>query len=99
MEEFVAYLVKNLVATPSEVNVTSKEEEGVMRLEIRVAEGDIGKVIGRKGNTINALRIIVRTVAARLGRHVQVELVQREQAACEAPVALEATAEEEAAVL
>jgi len=79
MEEFIAYLVKNLVSSPSEVRVTSREESDVLHVEIYVAKEDIGKVIGRKGNTINALRTIARTVATRLGRHVHIDLLQTDK--------------------
>lgn len=78
MEEFIAYLVKNLVSSPADVHVTARDENGILRMEIRVAQGDVGKVIGRRGNTINALRTITRTVATRLGRQVHLELIQPE---------------------
>ena len=94
MEEFVAYLVKNLVSSPADVSVTSKEENGVLRMEIRVAKDDVGKVIGRRGHTINALRIISRTVSTRLGRQVHLELIQPEGRRDE----VEAVVEEEAVV-
>jgi uncharacterized protein len=81
MEEFVAYIIKNLVSEPENVLVSSTLEQEKMRIEIRVAQKDVGKVIGRRGNTINALRTIVRTVAMRLGRQVQVELIQADQSA------------------
>jgi predicted RNA-binding protein YlqC (UPF0109 family) len=83
MEEFVAYIIKNLVSRPDAVQVTAKEGAEMLKLEIRVAPEDVGKMIGRKGNTINALRTIVRTVATRLGRQVQVELMQPERQAQE----------------
>ena len=86
MEEFIAYLVKNLVSSPSEVRVTSREENNVLHLEIFVAKEDIGKVIGRKGNTINALRTIARTVATRLGRHVHIDLLQTDEEEVKAEV-------------
>jgi len=78
MEEFIAYLVKNLVSSPDQVTISCEEEEGGYRVGIRFADDDVGKVIGRKGNTINALRTICRTVAARLGKRAQVELIQDE---------------------
>lgn len=81
MEDFVAYIIKNLVSQPSAVVVTSHDETDFIRIEINVAPEDVGKVIGRKGNTINALRTIVRTVATRLGRKAQVELIQQGQPA------------------
>jgi len=79
MEEFVAYIVKNLVSDIEGVHVKTLEDAEKLKIEIYVSPDDVGKVIGRKGNTINALRTIVRTVATRLGRRVQVDLVQPEK--------------------
>ena len=79
MEDFVAYIIKNLVSKPEDVTVSSIDEQEQICIEIRVAAEDVGKVIGRRGNTINALRTIVRTVATRLGRKAQVELIQPDQ--------------------
>lgn len=79
MEEFVAYIIKNLVSKPESVVVSTTEGDEYIVIEIRVAAEDVGKVIGRRGNTINALRTIVRTVATRLGRRVQIELIQPEE--------------------
>lgn len=79
MEDFVAYIIKNLVSKPEDVKVSSSDQQEQICIEIRVAAEDVGKVIGRRGNTINALRTIVRTVATRLGRKAQVELVQPDQ--------------------
>lgn len=76
MDEFVAYIIKNLVSKPEEISVSSFLNEETIRIEIHVAKEDIGKVIGRRGNTINALRSIVRTVATRLGKKIQLDLVQ-----------------------
>ncbi|MCH9627428.1 MAG: hypothetical protein S4CHLAM2_10680 [Chlamydiales bacterium] len=78
MEEFVAYIIKNLVSNPEDVLVSSSADQEKVRIEIRVAQEDVGKVIGRRGNTINALRTIVRTVATRLGQKAQVELIQND---------------------
>ena len=79
MEDFVAYIIKNLVSKPEDVLVSSSDDQEQICIEIRVAAEDVGKVIGRRGNTINALRTIVRTVATRLGRKAQVELIQPDQ--------------------
>lgn len=70
MEEFVAYILKNLVADPEAVEIRSIQDESgeSIKLEIRVAPDDIGKIIGRRGNTIHALRTILRRVCARLKR-------------------------------
>lgn len=94
MEEFVAYIIKNLVSKPEDVTVCSSSDQEKTRIEIRVAQEDVGKVIGRRGNTINALRTIVRTVATRLGQRVQVELIQAD-AEGEAVAAVECSSDEE----
>lgn len=76
MKEFVEYLVKNLVEFPDHVKVECFEGERGMIVEIRVNQGDVGKVVGKRGATINAIRTIAMTVCARLGRKVKVELVE-----------------------
>ncbi|WP_100934352.1 KH domain-containing protein [Candidatus Chlamydia corallus] len=80
MEEFVAYIVKNLVTNPEAVEIRSIEDEASesIKLEIRVAAQDIGKIIGRRGNTIHALRTILRRVCSRLKKKVQIDLIQPE---------------------
>jgi predicted RNA-binding protein YlqC (UPF0109 family) len=76
MKEFVEYIVKNLVTHPELVSVNCYEGDRGVVVEIRVGPEDVGKVVGRKGTTINALRTIAMTVCARLGRKVRVELVE-----------------------
>ncbi len=76
MEKFVEYIVKNLVDDPNSVVVKCFEGRKGILVEIRVAKGDIGKVVGGHGRTINALRTVVSLVAARLGRRARLELVE-----------------------
>jgi len=75
MKEFIEYIVKNLVDSPEEVSVNCFEGERGMIVEVKVGAQDVGKVVGKKGATINALRTIAMTVCARLGRKVKVELI------------------------
>ena len=76
MEDLLAYLARALVDHPDQVSVDSyDEEDGALVLELHVAEDDVGKVIGRSGRTINALRTVVRASSARLGRRVLVDVV------------------------
>lgn len=82
MEEFVTYLVKNLVSNPDKVKVTLQDRDGELELEVRVGSDDVGQVIGRKGNTINALRTIARVVAARLGKRVHLEVIREGEEGC-----------------
>lgn len=76
MKEFVAYLIKNLVDQPDAVDVNIIEGEQGTVVEIKVSSEDVGKVVGRQGRTIKALRTIAMTVGARVGRRVRVEVVQ-----------------------
>ncbi len=75
MKDFVAYLVKNLVDEPSDVNVDVYEGDRSTVVEIRVSPTDVAKVVGRQGRTIKALRTIAMTVGARFDRKVRVEVV------------------------
>lgn len=76
MKEFVAYLIKNLVDQPDAVDVNLVEGEQGTIVEIKVSSQDVGKIVGKQGRTIKALRTIAMTVGARVGRRVRVEVVQ-----------------------
>lgn len=75
MNQFLAYLIKNLVDDPEAVDVKLIENPQGIVMEVRVATGDIAKVVGRQGRTIKALRTLAMTVGARFGRRVRVELM------------------------
>lgn len=78
MKEFVEYIVKNLVDNPESVDIKCFEGEKGMIVEVRVAQGDVGKVVGAHGRTIKALRRIVMMVCSRLGRKAKLELIESE---------------------
>ena len=76
MEELLAYLARSLVDRPDEVSVESfEEEDGTVVLELHVAEDDAGKVIGRGGRTVAALRTVLKAASVREGRRVLVDVV------------------------
>ncbi len=75
MKELLLYMAKNLVDDPEAVTVTEIEDEDGKVLELRVAEGDMGKVIGRQGRIAKEIRTIIKTVAQRTGDKVTVEIV------------------------
>ena len=75
MKELLLYMAKNLVDEPDSVTVTEVADGEGKVLELRVAEGDMGKVIGRQGRIAKELRTIVKTVAQRNGEKVTVEIV------------------------
>ena len=75
MKELLLYMAKNLVDNPDAVTVNEiTDEEGTV-LELHVAEGDMGKVIGRQGRIAKEIRTIEKTVAQRTGEKVTVEIV------------------------
>jgi predicted RNA-binding protein YlqC (UPF0109 family) len=76
MGDLVAELARRLVDEPDAVRVEQVEEEdGTLLLRLHVAEGDVGKVIGRQGRLARALRTIVRAGGVEAGRRLQLEIV------------------------
>lgn len=72
IEQIVKYLVEN----PDAVDVREVEGERTVLLELRVAEGDRGRVIGREGRVVNALRALLKAAAARRGdKRVDLEVI------------------------
>ena len=70
------YLAQGLVDEPEEVSVEQFEEgDGTIVLELCVADGDYGKVIGRGGRTAHALRTVVKAAATGEGQHVLLDIV------------------------
>ena len=75
MKELLLYMAKNLVDEPDAVTVTEPTGDDGKILELRVAPGDMGKVIGRQGRIAKEIRTIVKTVAQRTGEKITVEIV------------------------
>lgn len=75
MKELLTYIVQNLVEKPNEVSVTEREANGETVFEVRVADGDMGKVIGRQGRIVKEIRILMKAVAQRKGKKVSVEIM------------------------
>ncbi len=67
------HVVKSIVDDPAAVRVDVSESRGKVRLEVRVAEGDLGRVIGRRGRTAQSIRTITRAAASRDGVDVDIE--------------------------
>ncbi len=75
MKELLTYIIQNLVDHPDEVAVTEREAGNETVFEVRVANGDMGKVIGRQGRIIKEVRILMKAVAQRKGKKVSVEVL------------------------
>ncbi len=75
MKEFVEFIAKHLVDQPDQVVVEQEEkEEGKVVFKLKVAEKDVGKIIGRSGRTAGAFRVLLRAVAAKEGRRAILEV-------------------------
>ncbi len=76
MEDLLAYLARALVDEPDQVEVDSfEEDDGTIVLELRVAPEDTGKVIGRGGRTVAAMRTVVKASSVKENRRVLVDVV------------------------
>jgi predicted RNA-binding protein YlqC (UPF0109 family) len=77
--DLLEYLARGLVDEPDAVRVErSEREDGVIVLELHVAPGDVGKVIGRQGRLVRALRTVVRAAATRSRERIAVEIAESE---------------------
>ena len=81
MQAFLEYVVKGLVDRPEAVTVTPVPREGTTVFELRMDPQDVGKVIGRQGVTISAIRSLLLAGSARKGLRCTVEIVEDQAAA------------------
>ncbi len=76
MQGLIEYMAKALVDDPTQVQVSEVENRGsLVVFELRVAQDDMGRVIGKGGRVANAMRALLRVVGAREGKRVQLEIV------------------------
>jgi len=76
MQAFLEYVVKGLVQHPDAVSVTPVERGGLTVYELRMDPSDVGKIIGRQGMTINAIRSLLLAGSAKKGLRCAVEIVE-----------------------
>ena len=76
MQAFLEYVVKGLVQNPGAVTVTPVERAGTTVYQLRLAPDDVGKIIGRQGITINAIRSLMLAGSAKKGLRCSVEIVE-----------------------
>ena len=75
MKDLLTYIIQSLVDNPDEVSVTERTAGEETILEVKVAPGETGKVIGRQGRIVKQIRILMRAVAQRQGKKVSVEIL------------------------
>ena len=76
MQAFLEYVVKGLLQHPEEVSITPVERNGVTVYELRLNPQDMGKIIGRQGVTINAIRSLLQAGSAKKGLRCAVDIVE-----------------------
>jgi predicted RNA-binding protein YlqC (UPF0109 family) len=76
MKDLVLYIAKALVDNPDQVEVKEITGEKATVLELKVSDGDRGKIIGKEGRIIKAIRIIVNSASAKLDKRATVEIVE-----------------------
>ena len=76
MAELIAEIARQLVDEPDAVHVVTEEREDAIVLLLHVAPGDVGKVIGRQGRLVRALRTVARAGGVREGKRVLLEIVE-----------------------
>ncbi len=75
MKDLVEYIAKSLVADPSQVQVSEVTGSGSLIIELRVSPEDMGRIIGKNGRVVNAIRTLLRASAARQGKRVTLEII------------------------
>jgi predicted RNA-binding protein YlqC (UPF0109 family) len=76
IEELIGYIARNLVDDPDAVEVDAIDGDGAIVVELAVAKGDLGKVIGREGRTARAIRTLLAAASARMQRRAVLEILE-----------------------
>ncbi len=75
MRDFIEYIAKQLVDNPDSVTLVDEEREGKIIFRLKVGDSDVGKIIGRKGRTAQAMRVLLSAVAAKNGKRAMLEVM------------------------
>ncbi len=76
MKELAEYIARELVEHPEAVQVKEKTQRGRVRLEMRVAKSDMGRIIGKHGRVANAMRVLLRVTGERQGKRVTLDILE-----------------------
>jgi hypothetical protein len=76
MKDFLDFVVKSLVDKPEEVSIKAIDGEKATIYELRLNKSDIGKVIGKNGRTIQAIRTLLTGASAKQGRRAAIEIIE-----------------------
>lgn len=76
MKELIEYIAGQLVEDKSKVSVQEFDDNGRVRIELKVAKEDMGRIIGKGGRVANSIRILLRVAAAREGKRATLDIVE-----------------------
>ena len=76
MKDLIKYIAQALVDNPEEVEVSETGGEHTVVIELKVARSDIGKVIGRKGQNVQAIRTIISATSAKMKKRAVLEIIE-----------------------
>jgi predicted RNA-binding protein YlqC (UPF0109 family) len=77
MKELVEFMAKALVDNPDQVEVTEIAGRDILMIELKVAEEDIGQIIGKKGSNVQAMRLILNAASFKLRKRVVLEIIEQ----------------------
>ena len=76
MKELIEFIAGKLVDQPEKIEVAQQEDEETVTLELRVAQEDLGKVIGKQGRTARAMRAVLAAAVSAEGKRTRLEIVE-----------------------
>jgi uncharacterized protein len=77
MKDTLEFIIKELVDTPEEVEITESEEDGITNLTIKVAQADMGKIIGKEGKVIRSIRNVMKIKAMKQNTRINISLAEQ----------------------
>ena len=85
VKDLAEYLIKSLADHPEKVEIEEREEDDTVLIELKISPDDIGKIIGKNGNTINAIRTVLQTAASSHKKRARLEVVGQAETNLEEP--------------
>lgn len=76
MKELVSFIASRLVDAPDAVETSEREEDGTVRVELKVAKEDLGKIIGKQGRTARSLRTVLAAMAEKKEKRCRLEIIE-----------------------
>ena len=75
MKEILKTIIENLVDDTESIEITEKENNKIIELQVKISKDDMGKIIGKQGRTANAIRTLMKSVAGKENKKINIEFV------------------------